>query len=210
MKTKDMIESLSLDLKPAKVIKFNFTHFLKVVIVGLLSLVAAVAILGLRADLYEQMLNVRFFIESVWLLILALVSIFSALRLSIPDVNNKKYYKWPAIAFSMLGISTLYSFLSYSNPFLYLKHGFVCIFEILLIGVFPAAVLFYFIRRAAALKRDIVGVLVLMSGTAFGWLGTQLTCSDSTPLHNLFWHFLPFAVISLSGIYLSKKLLKSI
>lgn len=210
MKTEDMIESLSLDLKPTNVVKFSFFDIAKVLLAGMLSLIAAVAILGFRVDLSEQLLTARFIVESVWLLVLALVSIYSALRLSVPDLDNRKFYKWPVFAFSIVGLSTAYSFMSYSNPFLYLGHGFVCVYEILLIGVFPASVLFYFIRRAAALKRDIVGALVLMAGAALGWLGTQLTCADSTPLHHLFWHFLPFIFLSLTGIYISNKILRKI
>ncbi|MBY0452588.1 MAG: NrsF family protein, partial [Bdellovibrionaceae bacterium] len=203
-------ESLSSNLMPARVVKFTFFDVAKVLLAGVLSLVAAVALLGFRADLSGQIFTFRFFIECLGLLALALVSIYAALRLSVPDLDNKKFYKWPIFAFSILAILTGYSFVAYSNPFLYLGHGFVCLSEILLIGLAPAAILFFLIRRAAALKRDIVGALVLMAGAAFGWFGTQLTCADTTPLHNLFWHFIPFIFISVAGIYISNKILRKI
>jgi hypothetical protein len=75
------------------------------------------------------------------------------------------------------------------------------------ISILPAAILFYFIRRAAVLKRDIVGILVLLSGISFGLLGVQLTCVDSTPMHVLVWHILPTGIVMAFGVWLSRKLL---
>ncbi len=90
---------------------------------------------------------------------------------------------------------------------MYLGHGFSCVYEMISISILPAAILFYFIRRAAVLKRDIVGILVLLSGISFGLLGVQLTCVDSTPMHVLVWHILPTGIVMAFGVWLSRKLL---
>lgn len=210
MKTNDLIRQLTSDLRPIKIVKFTPFDVVKVFLVGSLCVLAAIAIFGLRADFSAQVLSIRFVIESVWLLLLGFLSIFAALTLSIPSIKNKKIQNAPLVVFIMILGSTVYSFFTYANPFLYSGHGFFCVYEILAASVLPASLMFYLVRKAAAFKRDVVGVLVLLSGISFGLLSVQLTCVDSTPLHLLLWHMLPTVILVFSGIFLSRKILNKI
>lgn len=210
MKTTDLVNDLVRQLKPTRVVKFSFLDLLKVVIAGLFSVFAAVAVLGLRGDIGQQAISVRFALESFWLLALATLSILAAFSLSIPSLQNQKFYKIPLAAFFLFLTSALYSFFISSDPFLYLGHGFSCVSEIISISILPASILFYFIRRAASLRRDLVGTLVFLSGLSFGLLGVQLTCIDGTSLHILLWHILPSIIAMSFGILLSKMILKKI
>ncbi|MBK9322996.1 MAG: DUF1109 family protein [Bdellovibrionaceae bacterium] len=141
---------------------------------------------------------------------LGFVSIVAAFNLSVPALEGQRLYKVPIIAFTLILLSTFYSLLESSDPFLYLGHGFSCVAEVISISVLPASILFYLIRRAAVLNRDIVGVLVLVSGVSFGLLGVQLTCADSTPLHLILWHIFPSLIVMVFGIWLARKIIKKI
>lgn len=210
MKTSDLIQQLASELKPVKPVRFSLLDLCKVIGAGLFCVFSAVAILGIRVDFGEQASSALFIFDGLWLLVLGVLSAGSAFVLSIPSPQARSAYTLPLMAFVLILLSTAYSFLTYSDPLLYLGHGFFCGFEIIAIGALPAAVLFYLVRRAAALRRDIVGVLALVCGASFGLLGAQLTCADSTPLHMLFWHILPAVLIAASGIWIAKKVLPEI
>lgn len=210
MKTNDLIESLSSQVKPIKIVKFNATDVIKILMSGLFCILAAIVILGIRADMDELIVSIQFFIEIGLLLALAIASIFAALTLSIPSVETRNIYKYPILIFFLFLALMLYSFFKFSNPFFYFGHGFKCFYEVVLISILPASILFYFVRKAAPIRRDIVGGLVLLSGATFGLLGVQLTCIDSSPLHILFWHITPFLVVTIFGISISKLIFKKI
>lgn len=210
MKTNDLINRLTSNLRPVKIVKFSIFDVVKVVSVGIFCVFAAIVIRGIRSDFSEQILSIRFVLESGALIILGLVSIFAAFSLSIPSIKNRRVYIAPFSVFLFVLGLTFYSFLYNSNPFLYLGHGFSCVYEVIATSVLPASLMFYFVRKAAVLKRDIVGVLVLLSGISFGLLSVQLTCVDRTSLHLLLWHVLPALIIIFSGIFLSRKILNKI
>jgi hypothetical protein len=210
MKTKSdhLIKELVADLKPVQIVRFQFVDLLKVTAVGLLCVFAAITILGLRVDIGDQALSAKFIFDTVILLLLGVLSIMAAFSLSVPSLSAKSAYRLPLFVFGLIILATGYSFITTSNPFLYLGHGFSCVYEIIGISILPAAILFYFVRRAAVLRRDIVGLLVLMSGVSFGLLGTQFTCVDSTPMHIIIWHILPTAIVMSFGVLLSRRLIK--
>jgi len=212
MKTEsdNLINELVAELKPVQVVRFQFVDLLKVVAAGLLCVFAAITILGLRIDIGGQVFTTKFIFDTAILLILGVLSIMAAFSLSVPSLSAKNIYLLPLVAFGLIIIATGYSFLGSSNPFLYLGHGLSCVYEMISISILPAAILFYFIRRAAVLKRDIVGILVLMSGVSFGLLGVQFTCVDSTPMHVLVWHILPTGIVMAFGVWVSRKLLTKI
>lgn len=209
-KSDQLIKELVADLKPVQIVRFQFVDLLKVIAVGLLCVFAAITILGLRVDISDQALSAKFIFDTVVLLLLGILSIMAAFSLSVPSLSAKGAYRLPLFVIGLILLATGYSFLAASNPFLYSGHGFSCVYEIVGISILPSAVLFYFVRRAAVLRRDIVGILVLMSGVSFGLLGTQFTCIDSTPMHILIWHILPTSIVMAFGVWLSRKFLTKI
>lgn len=213
MKTKSkeqLIKGLAAELKPVQIVRFKPVDLVKVIAVGLLCVFASIAILGLRIDIGDQAVSAKFIFDTAVLLLLGVLSIMAAFSLSVPSLRSRSVYRLPFLVFGLIVLATVYSFLTTSNPFLYLGHGFSCVYEIVAISILPAAILFYFVRRAAVLKRELVGTLVLMSGVSFGLLGVQFTCLDETPMHLFIWHILPAATLMIFGVWLSRKMLAKI
>ncbi|MFN7729803.1 MAG: NrsF family protein [Bdellovibrio sp.] len=210
LQTENLIKNLTGQLKPVVVTRFTAVDFLKVLAVGCLCLFSALALLGLRFDLLMQLSSLRFFFENLLLVFLAVISILAAFRLSIPSQESKSMLRLPFFAFFFIGLTTVSSFLTTSEPFLYLGHGFSCVTKMLAIGVLPASVLFYIIRQGASLHRDLTGMMVLVCGVSFGLLGVQWTCPETTPLHLALWHVLPAMVLMVSGIWFARKILTKI
>lgn len=210
MKTIDLIDELATELKPVEVVRFTFFDILKVLGFGCLSILVTLAILGLRTDFAEQVVSFRFIFETVWLSIVCGFSVLAALSLGIPSSKKRHIYIVPWLAVALIGASTLYSFFTYSNPFLYLGHGFSCVVKTVSIGILPTTFLAHMVNRAAVLKRRMAGLMILLTGVSFGLIGVQLTCFDSTPLHSLIWHILPAAILVGLGVAISHRIFRKI
>lgn len=206
----DLISRLTSDLQPIKVIQFGLKELIKVVFVGLTCVFTAVVISGIRTDIREVVMTKQFLTHTVTLLILCFISILTAFSMSIPTQDIQPFYRRPIFYIVIYILSLLSLFLTTSDPFLYLGHGFSCFIEILSISILPAALLFYLIRRAAALRRDFLGLVVLLSGVSFGLLGAQLTCIDESPIHLFLWHLFPSFLIMGTGILIARKIFTKI
>ncbi len=210
MKTNDLINSLSKDVKKVEVVKFTFADLIKVSFVGLLCVLASVAWQGIRFDILEQMSRWSYWVESLMMLCLGLTSILAAMNLSIPDKQKSNMTIIPALPLLVLLLIVGYSFIQYSNLSYVLANGFGCVSQILASAILPAGFLFWMARRAAALKRDKVGLMAALSGLSFGLLTVQLSCYDSSPLHILVWHLLPVLIFAGCGLALGKTILHRI
>jgi hypothetical protein len=203
MKTDDLIDNLTKDHKKVEVVVFNSWTIFKLSLSILFSVGAAVAILGLRFDIQSQLHRTHFLVESLVLLVLAVLSCASALLLSIPGQQTKVLRRLPILTlFAWLGL-LIYAATRY--PYLPAGWGFACVADIVGLSIVPAGLLFYFIRKAAPLKRDRIGFLILLSAASYGAFGTQLICYISSPLHLLVWHLLPTVLIAFLGIYLGRR-----
>lgn len=208
--TDQLINQLTAQLRPVKIIRFSSRDFFKVFFAGLISLSSAIFILGLRADFSDQTLSSRFVVESVLLVLLGIASILATITLSVPSLVAKKIYK-PLLVLCFLALSTfISSFLTSPDPFIFSGYGLSCVIEIMAIGLLPAITLFYLIRPAAPLQREVVGALAAISGISFGLFAAQITCIDSTPLHILFWHIIPAFIFIYLGALVSKKIISAI
>jgi hypothetical protein len=210
LKTTDLIQKLSASNTSVHVVRLGGIEILKVVGVAGLCILAAVSVLGLREDFFDSLNSIFFIFESLVLLAVGILASASALTLSIPGRESRKTFLLPLVTLAIWVGLTGYSFLKYGQSPLLFKFGFACLSDIVLASLPPSALLFFLIRRAAPLKRDKVGFLILLSGAAYAALGVQLTCIDDSPVHVLLWHLLPVVVVAGLGIFVGKRVLHKI
>lgn len=210
MKTNELIQNLSKSNTPVKVVRFNYLDLLKVFGVGILCIGSMVSILGLRTDISDKTVSVSFIFESLILLTLGILSSASAFTLSIPGNETRKTLMLPLVTLALWLALTAYSFIMYGASIFFIGFGFSCALDVFLISLPPASVLFFLIRKAAPLKRERVGFLVLLAGASYGAFGVGLTCVDDSPIHILIWHLIPSLAIAGAGIFIGKKLLNKI
>ncbi len=208
MKNQDLINNLTMDLRPVKVFKLKWQHYATCLAVGLFTTLAGLAISGVRFDLLETMKSAQFIIESLILIVLALASTAIALRLSIPHKQSQKTKYFVLTTLGVWFLVLLFFLLRSNAPMA--GWGFTCLSQVLLGSVFPAAVIFFIANQAAPLSRALTGWVVLTSGTAFGALVAHFSCSMSNPLHLLVWHALPVVVIGVLGVFIGKLFLVKI
>lgn len=208
MKSKELIHSLTANLKPVKILKYGFKEYSVVLIAGLFSVLTGVAITGIRADLQNVALTSSFITQSIALLLLAILSTISAMQMSIPSLKKSVSQKIVISTLLFWTVTIIYLLLNSNSPFA--GWGFSCASEIVINSIIPSATIFFITRKSAILDRSSVGWLTLTAGAAYGALATQLSCGMSDPFHLLIWHALPVFVVGFIGISIGKLFIKKL
>lgn len=208
MKSNDLIQSLSDNLQPVKILKYGIKEYIVIFFAGLFSVLTGVAITGIRADIKIIAITPSFITQTIALLLLALLSTVSALHMSIPSIKKPVSQKIILSTLLFWAITILYLLLNSNAPFA--GWGFSCASEIAINSVIPSACVFFMIRKSASLDRSSVGWLVLTAGAAYGALATQFSCALNDPFHLLVWHTLPVIIIGLIGLVIGQFILKKV
>lgn len=206
MKSNELIQSLATDLKPVKALKYGAKEYFVVLLAGLFSILAGLAISGIRSDIQNVMLTPAFITQSLALLMLAVLSTVSAIQMSIPSLEKPIAQKIAASTLIFWSATIVYLLINSDSPFA--GWGFSCSREIAINSILPSAAIFFITRHGAVTKRRSVGWLTLTAGAAYGALATQLVCNMSDPLHLLIWHALPVFLIGALGLAFGKFLIK--
>lgn len=203
-----IISQLAKDLKPVKVLKYNTKDYLLVFAAGVFSVLASIAIAGLRLDLSQIISSPRFILETIVLIGLAILSTLAAFHLSIPSTNS--HFSSRIVIFNLFAWLGFLLYFLIATPEASAGWGISCAKEVTIDTLIPAIVLFLIIKRGASLNRAASGWLVLTSAAAYGALATQFTCSSDDPLHILVWHALPVIILGFLGVALGKFLIKKL
>lgn len=208
MKSNELIHSLTTNLKPVKTIKYGLKEHSIVLLAGVFSVLAGIAITGIRVDIQNVALTASFITQTITLLLLAILSTIAAMQMSIPSLKKSVSLKIVAAALIFWAVTILYLLINSKSPFA--GWGFSCAQEIVINSIIPAATIFFITRKSATLDRSSVGWLALTAGASFGALATQLSCSMNDPLHLIVWHTLPVFIVGLFGMAIGKFIIKKV
>ena len=208
MKSDQLIQNLSRNLQSVKPFKYTTKDYLIVLSTGFFSVLFGLALSGIRSDLQNVVLTPSFIIQSLVLLMLAVLSTVAAMQMSIPSLKKSVPQNIVLSTLVFWGITLIYLLVNSNSPFA--GWGFSCAAEIAANSIAPSIVIFYMIRKAATLNRFSTGWLTLTAGAAFGAMATQLSCSSLDAFHLLVWHAVPVVAIGLCGILIGKNILKKV
>ena len=208
MKSNELIQSLTANLQPVKILKYSLKEYSVALLAGLFSVLAGVAISGVRADIQNVVLTSSFITQSLALILLGVLSTLSAFQMSIPSVTKAISIKIAVSTLLLWTATILYLLINSNSPFA--GWGFSCAQEIMINSIIPAATIFFIIQKAATLDRLATGWLILTAGAAYGALATQFSCYVSDPFHLLIWHTVPVFTIGLIGLAIGKFFIKKV
>lgn len=213
METVNLIQTLARDTKLVKRLRSPSVRLAVWAVASLVIVSVWIAAFGLRPDLSPKLGELRFIIEGLLLLAGGALSALISLILSVPDNERKPALKFSAFVpvaawFILLLVVLIHGVMHEEASALSAGRGINCIRDILLIGIGPALFLFYLVRRASSTEPALTSALILISMACIGALGTQFLCKNDRALHLLVWHFLPIAILSLTGLSLGRRLLR--
>ena len=210
MKSEELIQNLVADLEPVKPLSSVPRRLAAWTATALLSVVAGVALIGLRSDLHAVVHGEMFMLETLLIAFAAVFSAASAFVLSVPRSERQMRHKLMALAPVMFWIMYLvFEQLSggvRSEDVIPMAAG--CAGKVGIFGIVPGIVIFFMIRQAAPTDLGWSGFLASVAVLSVGCMTLQFVCPDYGALHVLLWHALPILVLGLGGIFLGKWILR--
>lgn len=194
-RTETLIVDLVADLAPVQRLAPIWIRMLRWLAAALVTVGAAVWLIGLRADVSRAMAT-----PAVWLSAGLAVATFGsaaafALRLSVPGAGQPAWLRWLPIgivavwaaALVLLARGTGISWPALMHePF----HA-ACIFRVVAIAVLPTVFLAREVRRGFALRPVSATALAALGGSALAAMAVQLVCPIDRSAHLLVSHVMP-------------------
>lgn len=177
-------------------------------------LAVAVAVLGVRPDLGEQLTSSWFLIPFLMSAAAALVSASSAFALSVPGAERPRWTRLAPTVVLLVWVAWMfYRMVSFvSDPAIWIAVISEYTFEEIGIGLalasIPGVLLFLMVRRAAPLRPGWAGAFALIAAGSLSSLGGQLTCTSPCPIHAVVLHLTPMLAVGALGVVAGTLLLR--
>jgi hypothetical protein len=213
LKTSDLINNLSSEVKPLQPLKKPSYWIAQFVLLSLVYYIIAQSFLGFRVDLSEKFSQISFIIEISLILLLLLFCLVSAILTIYPDSYQKPYLL--KIPYLILLIITGFLIAEFcAQPFDELPdinishHTFECSLCIATIAIIPAFYFFYILHKGANLHYLQAGIFAVVAASTIGYLVLRMSEKNDFLPHLLIWHYLPILMLSVIGAYAGKKALR--
>ena len=208
-KIKELIGSLSEELKPTKCMAHPFKRLMPWLIMSVIYLVLLINFMGIRHDLSEAFTDPRFIFEITLMAFIGISAAVCAVYLCIPDMRGRSWM----IALPFTGL-TLFSIWSAIHaimvegahmPHLHIDH---CMGEGAFMTVIPLAMLVFLTRKGSTTRPILMAVMNVLSIAAVAYIGLRFTCAMDTVAHATIQHLAPYVVIGLIFAVAARKIFK--
>jgi len=208
-KIDNLVARLAQEATPVKLAPHPFMLSLQWLGGGATYLALALAFSGLRPDLPERLHQPWFFAEIVSLAGLFVVTSMSAAVLAFPDAHQKRVLALaPFGMFALFLTIVFFAWRADIPPAPFPVHSIECTLSITLMGLCPATMVLYSIRKYACTHYRFAGSIALLCAFSLGALWLRLHEMNNAVMHVIEWHYLPMLIIQIVGVWLGKWLLK--
>lgn len=214
MKTDDLIQKLSIDLKPVKTMLSPLYMTALFVLIGFMLIGLSFIMMSARENLIQQLSNSRIQFELVISFLLAVTALSLSVFLSRPG-NRSTTQKIEKVTFGFLLLVLMYdgfrvAQLSQSQIHLGLNlTGMECFMSVLGFSIMLGGAMMYWLRQGASINPRLSGIVIGTACVAFGNVSITFFCGIDNGMHILIWHFaLPMIVAFCFGLVASRFLLK--
>ncbi len=194
-KTEQLIETLSQELKPVRVLSHPLRRALPVLILSLVYTMTVTALIGIRDDIGAMARDLVFTFELALSFILAISAGLASFWLNIPDSRG---YQWlPVVPVCIAAIGLIWTFARFWAGGMelhvedeYLHH---CILNAALLGFVPAAAIVYQASYGATTRPYMLAALHVFFVLGLGYIALTVICDVNDISHAFLYHLLPFA-----------------
>jgi hypothetical protein len=175
---------------------------------------AAVMLLGPRADVLPQMADAWFAARATATLGIALAAASVAFCVSVPGVEPSRLMRALPLAGCLVWAAMLAGGIAVTPAplarlLLVTPHP-SCVLLIAAAALPPGVVLLSMLRRAAPLQLRRTARLAGLASFALGAVGAQFVCTNDGAAHHLLWHFTPVLLLTLGASVAGPSLLSSV
>lgn len=209
MKHEDLIKQFSSGLQPVKKIdSIQKTLF----IWGTLTFLSILLFIYFKSNSFQYIHIPEYLWEDLMIFLIVVTSSFYAIKLSIPGLKIKRKFQWIPVLLILVWIFLLFGRELISKPEVkeleYVYHD--CITDLVFMSVASLFTIFYIVSRRVPFKKELIGFWINLSSISAASIGISILCPDESPKHLFLIHLLPTVGISMIGILIGNKLLKSI
>lgn len=198
----ELIARLVTDLRPVRRLHTTTTRTALWLGTALACAVFGVSLLGVRPDLITQLRHWPFVAEQLCLLAVSVLGAYSAFRLGVPAVGKTRMLKLlPLVACGAWIVSIAARAAPAAAPMLPTVFCWRCGCRMASLALVPALVSLVMLRRTVPLAPRWSGCFSLLAASALGMLATQVLCVRDEPLHVLYFHALPVALMAGLGAW---------
>lgn len=206
MTTEALIQELSAQVRPVRLVGHPLARFAIWVAVAALWIAAGATAIGIRADVAIAARTSAFLLAVVLPLALGLAATGAAFVASVPGRN---YRWWSLVAVvavaSWLALMVSEALSGGGSP----GTGIRCLRNLVAFTVPPGLLLCLLLRRAAPLDRGAVGVLAAVGMSALAQAGTRFVCHQDGALHLLVWHCSFVLLVGAAGVLIGRGLFRA-
>lgn len=182
-------------------------------LVGMALWLAAFSIyMGFRSDIFTKSTELLYILEAGNVFLIAISSGLAGFCLSRPDGYQMPRIRYIPFFFLILWGAVAFAgadHISFANILYAAIHcDFHCVLNIFTFSIAPGIAIFLIIRKGAALQPGLAGSMAVLSATAFGYLFMRLVEPNDDPLHLMFSHAIPIAIMCVAGIMAGKYMLR--
>lgn len=194
MKTDDLIDKLSAELKPVKPLMAPLHLTAMFSFMGLILVALSFLMMSKRSDLQDQFLNPVFLTDITFSFLLAVVALALSTHLSRPGQQNQ-VKKISSVTIAILAMVLVYdgfrvAQLSQAQIHLGLHlSGLDCFFAVLGYAVMLGVALIAVLKKGASMNPKLSGLVVATACVGFGNVAIAFFCGNENGMHILAWHF---------------------
>lgn len=209
------IHKLAYRAKPVTPLPHPMRRTLAWMIATLLYFIGLVAILGIRVDIMDKLNEGAFMAELLLAVGIGFLAASAACYASLPDMNQQGWMRWtPFVPLGFLTILLTYTYATtmdapmHALVLMCMTDGYDCTWHIALFSLAPGVILFFMMRRAAAIHYYWAGFMGVLAVTSFGYVALRLLEANDNLAHIMVWHYIPMFAMALLGMWLGKKMLR--
>lgn len=204
MRTHELISILVADRSPAATRPF-YAVAIATAVGAVISASLLLAVLGMRHDMADAAMSLRFLVKSATVLTLAACAIALVIRLSRPDANPGRLIWALALAPLILALAVIVELaVTPSQRWesqLFGYHWLACLMLIPLFSIPPLAGLLYALKQAAPRDAGIAGAVAGLGAGGIAASVYVMHCPDDSPLFMAAWYTLAVGFVSLIGYF---------
>jgi hypothetical protein len=211
MKTDELITILVADRSPAATRPF-YAVAIAAGVGAVISALLLLAILGMRHDMADAAMSLRFLVKSATVLILAACAIGLVIRLSRPDARAGRLSWMLGLVPLILAIAVTAELLvtpaSQWGGRLFGLHWFACLLLIPLFAIPPLAGLLYALKQAAPRDAGLAGAVAGLGAGGIAASVYVIHCPDDSPLFMAAWYTIAIGFVTLVGYGIGRRWLR--
>lgn len=204
MRTPDLINALVADRTHAAT-RPGYAVALATAVGAVMSASLLLAILGMRHDMADAAMSLRFFVKSATVLILSACAIALVIRLSRPEADPGRLIWVLALAPLILALAVIVELVVTPSQRwesqLFGLHWSACLMLIPLFSIPPLAGLLYALKQAAPGDAGVAGAVAGLSAGGIAASVYVMHCPDDSPLFMAAWYTLAVGFVSLMGYF---------